>query len=266
LLHAFGHPLRRLILWAWNPFFIFEFSYSGHSDSGMLFAAALSIYLLNKAKDVPSAVSYSAAVMSKLHPALWFGLYWRRMGIRGALAVAAPAVALTALYFTPETLWRYANSLRLYFQLFEFNASIHYALRFIGRVLFEQAWNKSLGPYLGAATLCITGVLTWRFRLRDARDVAHAAFWIMTADLCLATTVHPWYISWAAFALPILPYAFMFYWTGACFVSYAAYSYKPVYEPAWALMLEYFPVYALMAWEIYRRGPQLEGLIQRRNS
>ena len=65
--------------------------------------------------------------------------------------------------------------------------------------------------------------------------VLHAGFWIMTADLCLATTVHPWYISWAALALPIFPYAFMTYWTGACFLSYIAYSYHPVYEPAWRM-------------------------------
>ena len=87
----------------------------------------------------------------------------------------------------------------------------------------------------------------------------------MTADLCLATTVHPWYLSWAAVALPFFPYAFMIYWTGACFLSYIAYSYHPVYEPAWVLLVEYLPVYGFMGWEIWRRRPLLLNWIERRN-
>jgi len=88
--------------------------------------------------------------------------------------------------------------------------------------------------------------------------VLHAGFWIMTADLCLATTVHPWYLSWAALALPVFPYLFMLYWTGAVFLSYLAYQYRPVYEHTWPLLIQYLPMYALMAYEIYRGGPLLE--------
>jgi hypothetical protein len=85
----------------------------------------------------------------------------------------------------------------------------------------------------------------------------------MTADLCLATTVHPWYLSWAAFALPLFPYAFMAYWTGASVLSYLAYSYRPVYEPAWTLALQYLPMYGLMIWEIARRRPLLTDWLER---
>src|SRR5437762_5857289 len=79
----------------------------------------------------------------------------------------------------------------------------------------------------------------------------------MTADVCLSTTVHPWYLAWAALALPFFPYAFMAYWTGASFLSYVAYAYRPVYEPTWVLLVEYLPMYALMAWEIRRGKPLL---------
>jgi hypothetical protein len=85
----------------------------------------------------------------------------------------------------------------------------------------------------------------------------------MTADLCLATTVHPWYLSWAALALPLFPYAFMMYWTGACFLSYVAYSHHPVFEPSWVLLLEYLPMYALMGWELWKRRSLMETWIER---
>jgi hypothetical protein len=257
LLQALGWRLEPLFLVAWNPFFIFEFWHSGHSDSGMIFFFLLSIYLLHRAKKAPALISYAGAVMSKLHPALWFPLYLRRAGWKPAAAGLLSGAAITLLYFTPATLGSYLSSLGAYFRLFEFNAGIHYLLRYVGRELFSQSWDQRAGPYLAAALLVIAVLIWWRFPARDEIDLMHAGFWIMTADLCLATTVHPWYISWAACALPIFPYAFMLYWTCACFLSYVAYQYRPVFEPAWVLLLEYLPMYALMIWEIRRQGPLL---------
>jgi hypothetical protein len=266
LLILWGKSFQPLILMAWNPFFIFEFSHSGHSDSAMLFLILLSVYLLARGRKGWASVSYAGAVLAKLHPALWFPLFLRRTGWKSMIAGIAAGLALLLLYFDPASLLRYVKSLGLYFRLFEFNASIHYLIRFFGRWIFNESWDKLIGPYLGAALVVIAVLIFWKFPVRDARDVLHAGFWLMTADLCLATTVHPWYISWAAIALPFFPYAFMVYWTGACFLSYVAYSYHPVHEPAWALLVEYLPVYALMGWEIWKRRPLLLSQAERRIS
>jgi hypothetical protein len=223
----------------------------------MMFFVLLSVYLLHRSRRVWGMLSYAAAILMKLHPALWFPLYFRRTGWKSALAAASAGIILISIYFTPEAGLQYLGSLRLYLKLFEFNASIHYLLRFIGREVFNQSWDQITGPYLGAVLLIIVAIIGTRFPMRSERDLLHAGFWIMTADLCLATTVHPWYLSWAALALPFFPYAFMIYWTGASALSYVAYAYRPVYEPAWVLMIEYLPMYGLMAWEIYRRRPLL---------
>ena len=264
LLILWGKSFQPLILMAWNPFFIFEFSHSGHSDSAMMFLILLSVYLLARGRKYWAAVSYAGAVLAKLHPALWFPLFLRRTGWKPMIAGIAAGLALMLVYFDPGSLLRYLKSLGLYFRLFEFNASIHYLIRFFGRWAFNESWDKLIGPYLGAALVVIAVLIFWKFPIRDARDILHAGFWLMTADLCLATTVHPWYISWAAVALPFFPYAFMMYWTGACFLSYMAYAYHPVYEPAWVLLVEYMPVYGLMAWEIRKRRPLLLDWVERR--
>src|SRR5262249_55565530 len=98
MLRAFGAPLEPLYLVAWNPFFIFEFSHSGHSDGAMMFFTLLAIYLLHRARRTSAMTSYGLAVLSKLHPALWFPLFWRRAGARAALAAFAVGGAFTALY------------------------------------------------------------------------------------------------------------------------------------------------------------------------
>ena len=266
LLILWGKSIQPLILMAWNPFFIFEFSHSGHSDSAMMFLILFSIYLLARERKGWAAVAYAGAVLAKLHPALWFPLFLRRTGWKPMIAGFAAGLALMLAYFDPVSLLRYVKSLGLYFRLFEFNASIHYLIRFFGRWAFHESWDKAIGPYLGAILLVIAILIYRKFPIRDARDLLHAGFWLMTADLCLATTVHPWYISWAAVALPFFPYAFMIYWTGACFLSYIAYSYHPVHEPAWVLLTEYLPVYGFMGWEIWRRRPLLLDWIERRIS
>jgi hypothetical protein len=258
LLIHWNRSLQPLALTAWNPYFIFEFSYSGHSDSAMMFLILLSVFLLCRSRRAWAAVSYAGAVMAKLHPALWFPLFARRAGWTPAIVSVATGTGLMLIYFNLDTWLRYLNSIGLYFRLFEFNASIHYLIRFIGHLAFQQSWDKVIGPYLGAVLLLIAVLIGWKFPMQDARDLLHAGFWIMVADLCLATTVHPWYLSWAALALPIFPYAFMVYWTGACFLSYVAYAYNPVFEPAWVLLLEYLPMYALMGWELRRRAPLTE--------
>ncbi len=257
LLEAYGERLEPLFLVAWNPFFIFEFSHSGHSESAMMFLFLLSVYLLHHSKKAWAMVSYAGAVLVKLHPALLFPLYFRRLGWKPALAGIAAGCVLLSAFFTPRSLAQYGSSLGLYYKLFEFNAGIHYALRMIGREVYQESWDQLTGPYLGAGLVLVCGLIWWRFPLRSEKDLLHASFWIMTANVCLSTTVHPWYLTWAALALPFFPYAFMAYWTGASFLSYVAYAYRPVYEPTWVLLVEYVPMYALMAWEIRRGMPLL---------
>jgi alpha-1,6-mannosyltransferase len=229
LLSLLGRNLRGLFLVAWNPFFIFEFSHSGHSDSAMIFLILLSVYLLYRSKNSWAMASYAGAVLSKLHPALWFPLYARRVKWKAVVAGFVLGAVLSYPYFGLLSGLKYLRSLSAYFRLFEFNASIHYLLRYFGRVAFHRQWDQTTGPYLGVLLLIIAILIAGKFPMRDTRDLLHAGFWITTADLCLATTVHPWYICWAALALPFFPYAFMTYWTGACFLSYFAYAYRPVY-------------------------------------
>jgi alpha-1,6-mannosyltransferase len=263
LLVLWRQSLQPLLLMAWHPFFVFEFSYSGHSESCMIFLILLSTYLLWRCRRGWAMVSYAGAVMAKLHPALWFPLFAKRAGWKACIAGASVGICLVLFYFDFTSLLQYLRSLSLYFKLFEFNASIHYLIRFLGRFIFHSSWDKVIGPYLGAVLLVITGLIVWKFPVPDALALLHAGFWIMVSDLCLATAVHPWYLSWAALVLPFFPYAFMLYWTGACFLSYIAYSYHPVYEPVWVLLIEYLPVYVLMAWEIRRGGPLLTSFFKK---
>ena len=263
LLVSFGLGLEPLFLMAWNPLFIFEFSHSGHSDSSAMFLVLLCAWLIHRHRRTWSGVAYAGAVLAKLHPALWFPILVRAAGWRAFLAGTISGCSLLILYFSPSTFSAYARSLRAYIQVFEFNGSVYYLLRFLVQKMSSCPWDVPVGAWLSIILLGIALVISVRFRVRGARDLLHASFWIMTADLCLATTVHPWYLSWAAMSLFLFPYAFMVWWTGAVFLSYFAYAYRPVYEGTWILLVEYLPMYGLMAWEVFRRRPLLPDLARR---
>ena len=52
----------------------------------------------------PSAATYVLAVLSKLHPALWFPALLRRAGLGAALPGAALGLVLVGIYYTPTSL------------------------------------------------------------------------------------------------------------------------------------------------------------------
>jgi alpha-1,6-mannosyltransferase len=111
LLILWGLRIQSLLLMAWNPFFIFEFSYSGHSDSAMMFLILLSVCLLFHSKKAWATISYGGAVLAKLHPALWFPLFVRRTGWKPMLAGLGAGFVLILVYFSIDTWFRYLNSL-----------------------------------------------------------------------------------------------------------------------------------------------------------
>ncbi len=263
LLLVLGLSLEPLFLIAWNPFFVFEFSHSGHSDSAALFLVLLCAWLVHREKPVWAGAAGMGAVLSKLHPALWFPILLRTVGWRPLLGGAISGSFLLGFYFNASTFITYLSSLGAYVRVFEFNASVYYLMQFLAQRITARPWDLHLGSLLGAVLLGIAAIIWVRSPARNAWDMLRASFWIMTADLCLATTVHPWYLSWAAVLLFLFPFAFMTWWTGAVFLSYLAYAYRPVYEGTWILLVEYIPMYGLMAWELLRGRPLLPDLIRR---
>jgi hypothetical protein len=116
ILLAFKTSLQPLLLMAWNPFFIFEFSHSGHSDSSMIFLVLLAVFLIHKSKNTLGMAAFSGAILSKLHPALWLPVCARRTGWK-AVTVCLGVVAAGVLAYIPPSNWaRYLESLRLYFR------------------------------------------------------------------------------------------------------------------------------------------------------
>lgn len=132
----------------------------------------------------------------------------------GSLMVFSPI-----LFYVPQ----YVQSLDLYFQTFEFNASFYYLLRQFGQVLSGYNLIWYLGP--GLLVLALLGIYYTMQYTIEKGNLYIADFWVWSLAIyfLLSTTVHPWY------TLLLVPYAiirgyrFPIYWSIAAVLSYIYY-------------------------------------------
>jgi hypothetical protein len=253
LLKEFALPLEGLFLYAWNPLPIVEFSGSGHSDSGMLFFLLLSIYLLRKRRVASSMVSLALAIWSKLVPLICIPFYLKKASWRSLAILLLALVVLFLPFLDLQVLKTSARSVeKLYYRVLAFNASLHYLICFIGKTYFDADLNQWTGPVLRTIFFIFAIFLFFYRKMKDELDLMRVTFYLMFAALLLATQVHPWYVTWALIFIPFFPKPSILYLSGAVALSYLTYAVVPWRERTWVLLVEYVPVYALLALEVIR--------------
>jgi len=257
LLPAWGWPRERALLYLLHPLPIAELTGNLHFEAAVIGLVLLACWLLARQRWAASAVALGLAVATKLLPLLLLPLLARRLGWPRFLAYCGLVGGTTALLFAPflsaDLLANVSRSLNLYFQSFEFNASLYYVLRALG--YHYQGYNEIaiIGPALAVAAalgvLLLAG-LEKRPALPQLPAVALAA---LTLYYLCATTVHPWYLT-PLLALSVLSrWRYPLVWGTLAVLSYAAYSGAAAVENSWLLALEYLPTLAILAIELEQK-------------
>jgi len=177
----------------WHPIFILEFIGNLHVEGlAAVFLVAFVVMYLSTNKMWISVVPFAIAVGWKWTPMLWVPLMWSIFPRRSRVqALVVGAVVLGGLTFPVAAhLVTMGQSLDLYFQRFEFNASIYYLVRDVGQWLLGYNPIGFVGPALSA--LAVVGILYWAFGSRA--DGYTRAYYSYGLYLAFATTVHPWYV------------------------------------------------------------------------
>lgn len=194
LLRRLGRHPNLALLYGLNPLIIVELTGNLHYEAVMIFFVLLAVWWLVQNRLVTSAGALSLAIGTKLLPLLLLPLAVRYLGWRKGLFYAMLTSGLTALLFAPfaslELIRNVFSSINLYFQKFEFNASVYYVLRMIGYWIKGYNTIAQLGFWLSVTTTL--SILWIAFRWRPGTGQVLAA---LTIYFALATTVHPWYIT-----------------------------------------------------------------------
>lgn len=256
LLRRLGKNPNLALLYGLNPLVILELTGNLHFEAVMIFFVLLATWWLlpGGQRFVASAGALALAIATKLLPLLLLPLAVRWLGWQKGIRYAVLTGALTALLFAPfaslELVRNVVSSINLYFQKFEFNASVYYVLRAIGYWL--KGYNTIGRVGFGLAVTTTLSVLWIAFRWPKS-PVAIPVLATLAVYFAFATTVHPWYISSLVAATVFTRFRYPLVWSALIPLSYFTYRTAPYQENLWLTGLEYALVLAFMVLETTRR-------------
>ncbi len=243
-----------LLIYALNPLVILELTGNLHFEAFMIFFVLLGVYFFEKKKIHFAAAGFGLAIAGKLLPLMFMPAFIRRLGFKKLALFFLITGTATALLFVPLldlALWDgMGSSISLYFQKFEFNASIYYLVREVGYWVKGYNIIGSAGRWLSGITflsiVVISLVTGAKVRLPPV------LLWVLLVYLLMATTVHPWYIT-TLIALAVLTgIRFPVLWSGLIFLTYIGYTETTYHESMLVVLLEYTCVMIFMGYELVR--------------
>jgi len=248
-----------------NPLWIIECTGNTHFEGVMISFLFIAFYYILQKKETIGSVFFAIAVQIKLVPLLLLPFFLRFLGWKKAIILYTLTIiivlAFGLLQLNSSNIYNFLDSLRLYFQSFEFNSfALYYYLQY---GYWDTGWNltKTYAPRLSVLALFIIITLSLygkrinpeNFNWKKLFKRMTIAFFVY---LILSSTLHPWYI------LPLLAlsvftnYTFPMVWSFFIFFSYVFYQYEnnSVFEVRLVSSIEYISVIGLFVYEMIKGG------------
>ena len=287
LLEGLKLPLKNIFWYFLNPFIIIELTGNLHFEGVMLFFMVWSLYLLHKRKWFWAAVLLGISISVKLLPFLFLPLFFKWFfKKKGSTApttavgrlnptrlilfysVVLGTVIVTFLPFiSSEFITNFSATIGLWFQNFEFNASVYYIIRWVG---FQTVgWNiiVTVGKILPIVVILALLALTFFRPLDSVRDTKEirtkhllsGMLFAVSVYFLFSTTVHPWYVATPLMLSVFTRYKFPIVWSAVVFLSYSAYGANGFDENLWLVAVEYIIVIAFAITEIVSHTTNRKG-------
>ena len=238
-------------LYSFNPLIIIELTGNLHFEGVVMsfLVLALSMGVKDRKSLVFSSFLFACAVCVKMLPLIFIPLIIKQLGWKKGIFYASMVGVFTALFFLPfldqMLIEKLFSSVNLYFQKFEFNASIYYLIRAVGFKIFGYNIIETAGKIM--AFLTFSGVLfiSWK-----SKNLFVGALAILTLYFAMATTVHPWYVTNLLVIAIFTTFRYPIVWSYTIFLSYATYQTNFYQENLWLVTLEYVLVLGMMIYEL----------------
>jgi len=153
-------------------------------------------------------------------------------------------------FYSTEFINNYTQTVGLWFQNFEFNASLYYIARAIGYTFRGYNEIAIIGKYIPLIVIAFILILAFFRRNRSTIQLITAMLLVLSFYYFTATTVHPWYIATLLILSVFTKYKFPLVWSFVIILSYLAYGNSSNTENLWIIGLEYAVVYGVFIWEV----------------
>lgn len=277
LLEKLKLPEHQIFWYFLNPFIIIELTGNLHFEGVMLFFLIASIYLLIRGNWLWSAVLMGCSISVKLLPLLLLPVLFQYLiksnssenriskiynpflkkplqSIWFLIRYYSVALLIFAVSFAPflnaELLNHFTDTIALWFQKFEFNASIYYIVRWIGFQVKGYNIIGSAGKMLPVIVIAILLLFTFLRKNNSPNRLLCVLLFSASIYFAFSTTVHPWYIATPLLLSVFTKYRYALIWSAAVILSYAAYQADNVHENLVLVALEYSAVASYLIWEL----------------
>ena len=262
LLSLLNLPKRNMLLYAINPFVVIELTGNLHFEAIMLFFLVWSLYLLMRRQWLTSAALLGLSVATKLIPLLFLPLFfqWFKTKRNGFMTYVMFCVAVIitfllafAPFFSIELIENFSNSVGLWFNKFEFNASVYYLAREMGYLFRGYNEIAVIGKILPITVIIFLAIISLFRNNKTPIQLMSALLIGLTFYYFTTTTMHPWYISTLLILCVFTNYRFPVVWSIVIILSYQAYANTPWQENLWFVAVEYLLLFGYFFWEIRER-------------
>ena len=243
-----------------NPFIVIELTGNLHFEGVMLFFLIASLYLLHQKKWFISAGLLGISVSVKLIPLLFLPLYYRWFStdlnkgffkLAGFYFIVLGTVIFT---FTPflsaQFISNFSKTIFLWFQNFEFNASIYYIIRWMGFKIVGWNMIAIIGKILPLFVILFILLFTFLRKNKSTQQLITSMLFGVSIYFLFSTTIHPWYIATPLLLSVFTKYKFPVIWSLVVILSYTAYGVDGFSENLYLVALEYLTVIGFFIWEL----------------
>ena len=150
----------------------------------------------------------------------------------------------------------YSKTISLWFQSFEFNASIYYLARALGYYFSGYNQIAIIGKIIAIVVLITVITISVFRKNHNSHTLLVTLLFAFSIYFFTATTVHPWYIATLLILGVFTGFKFPLLWSFTIILSYLAYATSEVQESTLVLILQYLPVYVLFFREVYKKPIQ----------
>jgi hypothetical protein len=216
-----------VIAYGLNPLVITELTGNLHFEGIAMCFWLLAIWLILKQKIIFSYLMWTLAACTKIIPLLLIPALWPFKNIKYAFLVGVSITSIFLISFLIFTNFAGINnffeSISLYYNSFEFNASIYFIAREIGILIKGYNPIAIIGPTLGILFIITAFYIVWHAWKNKISNIFLISTFILLVYYLSATTVHPWYSINLLVPGIIAGLYFPIAWTGLIFLSYVFY-------------------------------------------
>lgn len=298
LLEKLNIPVHNIFWYVLNPFIIIELTGNLHFEGVMIFFLVWSMYLLHSKKWKWAAVVFALSISVKLIPLIFLPLFFQWFRKQNIISteqsdekphkdkqittslppsndVLKAVIKLITFYtiigistlllflpfYSSEFINNYAQTVALWFQNFEFNASLYYIARGIGYLFRGYNEIAIIGKATPILVLLFVLAITFIRKNKTTIQLITAMLLVLSFYYFTTTTVHPWYVATLLILSVFTKYKFPLVWSFVIILSYLAYiniNKADKSENLWVIALEYIIVYGVFIWEVFLKKSKLE--------